>query len=122
MPANPDPMELTHRINDLKHRLMNSCFSDGAAMVAAHVLGCPAGAAATAEALLQCPRSQMRAHGLLAARLGGRTDLVLGTLLRCEPGVWKAAAVQISQVRENRGGTRIYGLCAWHANCPSCLV
>lgn len=43
--------------------------------------------AAIAEFLLQQPQAQLRAHGLLAARLAGRADLVLASLTNYDPGV-----------------------------------
>lgn len=88
-------------IDDLVRRLMHCGLSEGAAKVAAHVRQRPAAAGPTAEALLRQPASQLRAHGLLAARLGAQADLVLPVLLRCEPGVWKAAAAQLCQVRRH---------------------
>lgn len=59
------------------------------------------GAAALASALLQQPQAQLRAHGLLAARLAGRADLILPALTAegCgDCGTWKAAAALLCQV------------------------
>ncbi|GAB4822729.1 hypothetical protein N2152v2_009775 [Parachlorella kessleri] len=53
-----------------------------------------------AESLLQQPQAQLRAHGLLAAKLAGRLDLVLGAL--DDPGVWKAAATFLCQMEPDK--------------------
>ena len=49
------------------------------------------------EALLQQPQSQLRSYGLLAARLGGRSDLLLAAL-KGDSGTWKQAACLLCQV------------------------
>jgi hypothetical protein len=60
-----------------------------------------ADAAALASALLRQPQAQLRAHGLLAARMAGRADLILPALIAegCgDAGTWKAAAALLCQV------------------------
>lgn len=60
-----------------------------------------ADAAALAIALLRQPQAQLRAHGLLAARMAGRADLILPALIAdgCgDGGTWKAAAALLCQV------------------------
>lgn len=57
-----------------------------------------ADAAALAQTLLQQPQAQLRAHGLLAARLAGRADLVLAALTAGDCGIWKATAFHLCQV------------------------
>lgn len=71
----------------------------------------PGGDAALASALLQQPQAQLRAHGLLAARLAERADLILPALTAegCgDCGTWKAAAALLCQV------------CALPAPLPGC--
>jgi hypothetical protein len=85
------------------------------------------GDAATAEqlarALLAQPYAQLRAHGLLAARLAGRTDIVLGALLAQDTGTWRQAAVFVCQVRDRawyrrHGGQRRRARLKLKSCCP----
>ena len=79
-------------------RLMDASRGAGASLLVSHLRSSGADAAATAEALLSQPQAQLRAHGLLAARLAGRADLVLGVLVGGDAGVWKAASPLLCQM------------------------
>ena len=86
-------------MGDLAARLAALGRQEGQALLSAQLRGAGAGAgnaADVAAALLQQPQAQLRAHGLLAARLAGRSDLVLSGL--ADPGVWRQAACFLCQV------------------------
>lgn len=72
--------------------------------------------ATVAESLLEQPQSQLRSHGLLAALLAGRTDLLIWAL-KSDAYVWKAAACFLCQVRPGphhmQSCVRVWVRCNW---------
>lgn len=87
-------------------RLAEAGRQEGQGLLRGHLEGAgrDGAAAAAAEdaaaALLRQPQAQLRAHGLLAARLAGRADLVLPAL--DDAGVWRQAACFLCQVGRRR--------------------
>lgn len=75
-------------------RLISASQSEGREALVQHLRGAGNGQGA-ATALLAHP--QLRSYGLLAARILGREDLVLGCL--GDPQLWKQAAGLLCQVR-----------------------
>jgi hypothetical protein len=91
---------------ELVQRLRHVGLQDGRLLLLHHLRRDGADPGRVAQALLQQPQAQLRAHGLLAARLAGRADLVLRSLN--DPGVGKQAADFICQVT---GHTRYCCFC-----------
>ncbi|KAL4433626.1 hypothetical protein ABPG75_000067 [Micractinium tetrahymenae] len=84
-------------INSLTEQLARCGRGEGRAALLAHVRT-GGDASDVAQALLGQPYAQLRAHGLLAARLAGRVDLVLAVLVAGDPGVWRAAGALLCQM------------------------